>query len=507
MGTDKQKIAKNTLYMYIRMFFIILIGFYSSRLILQNLGISDYGLYNVIGGTITLFAFLNTAMSQATQRYLIYENGKGDINRLKQIFCMCMNVHIIISFIIIIFAEIIGLWLLYNKLTIPENRIDVAFWVFQFSIVASVINITQVPYTASINAHERFNIFALISIIDAVLKLILVYCLKYVQIDRLVLYAFCMLCINSFTAILYRCYCIRNFKECKYALYWNKNDFKEMTSYTSWSLIGNFANTMSDQGVNILLNIFFGTGVNAARGIAIQIKTSIASLVYNFQGASIPQIIKTYAQKNYNEMIDLVFKTSKISFYLSFIAILPVWLELPLLLKIWLGEVPPHLIIFSRIILAGILAQSLGGTLQTVIQATGKIKRYQLTVGLINLSILPLSYLLLKLGCEASTPFYVALVISLLIVFTNLYNTFKLIKFPVRDYIKKIIWTDLKVFFCGIIIPLLIYASTNESIIRLIVIFFISLSTQAIVIFYLGLNKNERKWIINIISNKIKKQQ
>lgn len=489
------------------MFFIILIGFYSSRLILQNLGVSDYGLYNVVGGTVTLFAFLNTAMSQATQRYLIYENGKGDLNRLKQIFCMCMNVHIIISFIIIILAEIIGLWLLYNKLTIPENRIDVAFWVFQFSIVASVMNITQVPYTASINAHEKFNIFALISIIDAVLKLILVYCLKYVQIDRLVLYAFCMLCINSFTAILYRCYCIKNFKECKYTLYWDKNDFKEMTSYTSWSLIGNFANTMSDQGVNVLLNIFFGTGVNAARGIALQVKTSIASLVYNFQGASIPQIIKTYAQKDYNEMIDLVFKTSKISFFLSFIAILPVWLELPLLLKIWLGEVPPHLINFSRIILAGIIVQSLGGTLQTVIQATGRIKRYQLTVGLINLSTLPLSYLLLKLGCNASTPFYVAVVISLIIVFTNLYNTFKLIKFPIYDYIKKIIWTDLKVFLCGVIIPLLVYTSIDESMKRLIITFVVSLSTQFIIIFYLGLSKNERKWIVDVISNKIRKQQ
>lgn len=505
MTIDNKKIAKNTLYMYLRMFFIILIGFYTSRLILQNLGINDYGIYNVIGGTVTLFTFLNTAMSQATQRFLTYELGKGDSKRLKQIFSMCLNIHIIISIIIILLAEVIGLWLLYNKLSIPSDKMDTAFWVFQFSILASVINITQVPYNASINAHEKFNIYAGISIIDTLLKLTLVVSLQWFIQDRLFWYAFYILCINLTTASLYRVYCIRHFNECKFHLYWNAKDFKIMTSYTTWSLIGNFANTASDQGVNILLNIFFSPAINAARGVAIQIKTSIASFVYNFQGASIPQIIKLYANNNTTEMTNIVFKTSKISFFLFYFIMLPTWLEIPILLSIWLGQLPPHLIEFSRIILITILIQSLGGTLQTVIQATGNIKRYQLTVGLLNLTIFPISYITLKLGGSESSPFIIAAIISFIVVGINLYNVKKLVDFPINQYLCKVILTDFKVLLTSVILPVITYCLFKESFLRMLLVFCMSSICIATSIYWIGFNSTEKNWVKSLILNKIKK--
>lgn len=492
--------------MYFRMFFIVLIGFYTSRLILQNLGVTDYGIYNVVGGTVSLFAFLNTAMSQATQRFLSYELGRGDLDRLKQIFSMCLNIHILISIIIILLSEAIGLWLLYNKLSIPANRIDVAFWVFQFSILASVINITQVPYNASISAHEKFNVYAGISIIDILLKLTLVFSLQWFSQDRLFWYGFYILCIHLTTALLYRIYCIRHFSECKYHKYWNTKDFKTMTSYTTWSLIGNFANTASDQGVNILLNIFFNPAINAARGMAMQVKTSIASFVYNFQGASIPQIIKSYATGNIEEMTSLVYKTSKISFFLFYLIMLPVWLEMPILLSIWLGEVPPFLIEFSRIILITVLIQSLGGTLQTVIQATGNIRRYQLTVGILNLTILPISYLVLKLEGSELSPFIIAAFISMGVVFTNLYNVNKLIKFSVIQYFKKVILVDFKVLTISIIIPIGIFLLLEESVYRLLILFPVSFIITAMTIFWNGFNATEREWIKSFIINKIKRK-
>lgn len=488
------------------MFFIVLIGFYTSRLILQNLGVTDYGIYNVVGGTVSLFAFLNTAMSQATQRFLSYELGRGDLDRLKQIFSMCLNIHILISIIIILLSEAIGLWLLYNKLSIPANRIDVAFWVFQFSILASVINITQVPYNASISAHEKFNVYAGISIIDILLKLTLAFSLQWLSHDRLFWYGFYILCIHLTTALLYRIYCIRHFSECKYHRYWNTKDFKTMTSYTTWSLIGNFANTASDQGVNILLNIFFNPAINAARGIAMQVKTSIASFVYNFQGASIPQIIKSYATGNIEEMTSLVYKTSKISFFLFYLIMLPVWLEMPILLSIWLGEVPPFLIEFSRIILITVLIQSLGGTLQTVIQATGNIRRYQLTVGILNLTILPISYLVLKLEGSELSPFIIAAFISMGVVFTNLYNVNKLIKFSVIQYFKKVILVDFKVLTISIIIPIGIFLLLEESVHRLLILFPVSFIITAMTIFWNGFNATEREWIKSFIINKIKRK-
>ncbi len=501
---NSQRIAKNTLFMYIRMIFTILIGFYTSRLILQNLGINDYGIYNVIGGTVTLFTFLNTAMGQATQRFLAFELGKNNPIRLKHMFSMCLNVHILIAIIIIILAEIISIWLLYNKLTIPIEKQNTAFWVLQASIIASVISITQVPYNAAIYAHEKLNIYAIITIIDATLKLFIAISLSWIDGNRLLYYGFGILGVIIITACLFRFYCTLNFKECKYHFYWNKEIFKTMTSYTSWSLIGNFAGMTADQGINILLNIFFGPGVNAARGIAVQIKTAIASFVYNFQGASIPQIIKLYANNEIEKMNNLVFKSSKLSFFLFFFIMCPVILELRQLLLLWLGQIPNFLIEFSTIILFTILIQSIGGTLQSIIQATGKIKKYQLTVGLLNLSIFPISYIILKNGGTPTHPFIITLAINAIVIIINLYNVWNLIKFPVKQYLKQVIKVDCLIFCIGFPIPYLFTLTMNENIIRCVFTFIISFIWNGIIILFIGLNKNERIWVINMISNRFK---
>ncbi|WP_308757431.1 MATE family efflux transporter [uncultured Bacteroides sp.] len=502
---SSSKIAKNTLIMYIRMLFIIAINFYTSRVILQNLGIEDFGIYNVVGGIVALFTFLNTAMGQATQRFLAYELGKNEIKHLNHIFIMTLNIHAIIAIVIAIIVNIVGNYLIYHYLNIPTEKLDAAFWVLQFSIIATFFTITQVPFNAILNAHEKFKIYAIISIIDALLKLTSAASLTFIAENlKLLYYGFLMLITIIIITSIYKIYCYNNFKETHWKPYWNKIMFKQLSSYTSWSLIGNIAGTASDQGVNIILNSFCGPTVNAARGIAMQIKTALATFVYNFQGASIPQIIKLYASQDYNAMMALVMQSSKISFFLFFYICLPIWLELPYLLKLWLVEVPEYLTIFTRLILLNILLQSMSGTLQTLIQATGKIKKYQLTVGILQLTIFPLSYICLHIGLKPEITIIISCIISIFICITQLCICRQIINFSICKYIKEVLLKDITIFMLGIIIPSLLYYFHEESFYRLLSIGTICFLINPFIIYFNGFNKNERKTVKQFILYKIK---
>ena len=500
-------IAKNTLFMYIRMALSILIGLYTSRVVLQTLGVEDYGIYNVVGGIVSLFIFLNNALGQATQRFIAYELGKSSgINSLKRTFSMCLNIHILIALLIVLLAETVGLWLVFNKLVIPENRFHTALLVYQFSIVAAVISITQVPYNAEINAHEKFNVFALISIFDSLLRLSLVIALKYIQGDLLFWYGLMVLVANTTQTILFRTYCRIKFIECKYEIFWDKKLFHRVLDYTAWSLFGNLADTLSDQGVNVLLNMFFGPAVNASRGIAITIKTSVAGFVYSFQSVANPQIVKRYAVGDTHSMISLVFRTSKLSFFLYLLMMLPLCMEMEVVLKVWLGDIPEYLKEFSILTLLTVLLQSLGGTLQAAIQASGRIKLYQILVGGAKLLTIPICYVGLKAGLSPIYPFIVVMIIYSAVVYVNLYVTKKILDFPILQYLKQVILVDFVVLLMSLIIPFLLASIWEESYFRAIVLIPVCIISVVLTSFLVGFNKEERIWMIEMVSSKIRRR-
>lgn len=506
MPADNKKIAKNTIFMYIRMIVNILIGFYTSRVILQVLGVSDFGIYNAVGGIVALFIFLNSAMTEATQRFLSFELGTGNQQKLAHTFSMCLNVHILISVIIVIIGEIIGLWLLYNKMVIPENRMHTAFWVFQFSIFASVFNVTQVPYTACLNAHEDFNIYALFQILKSVATLFFVILLKFMDGDKLWWYALFVLIVQLGFVVANRIYDVRNYNECRYRFVWDKSLFYRLFSYTSWSLAGQMSNTLADQGINLLMNMFFGPAVNAARGIAIQVQNSVSSLVWNFQGASIPQIVKLYAKGERESYIKLVNSSSKVSFFIFYLMVVPICFEMHMLLHIWLGQTTEYMILFSILVLLNVLTAAFGGTLVFLIQATGKIRNFQLFSTISNLIVFPLTYLLYKIGYSAYISYGLIFVSRILIDLYTFHLARKLADYPMQSYYTNVILPEMVVSVAGIIVPFFLYVSIDEGIVRLILTFTISILLNIIFILYLGFNRNERKWIYGIVENFIKKR-
>lgn len=484
----------------------ILIGFYTSRVILKLLGVSDFGIYNVVGGIVALFIFLNSAMTEATQRFLSFELGTGNQQKLAHTFSMCLNVHILISAIIVIIGEVIGLWLLYNKMVIPENRMNTAFWVFQFSIFASVFNVTQVPYTACLNAHEDFNIYALFQILKSVVTLFFVILLKFMDGDKLWWYALFVLLVQLGFVIANRIYDVRNYKECTYHFVWDKSLFYRLFSYTSWSLAGQMSNTLADQGINLLMNMFFGPAVNAARGIAVQVQNSVSSLVWNFQGASIPQIVKLYAEGERDSYVKLVNSSSKVSFFIFYLMVIPICFEMHVLLHIWLGQTTEYMILFSILVLVNVLTAAFGGTLVFLIQATGKIRNFQLFSTISNLIIFPLTYLFYKMGYSAYISYILIFISRILIDLYTFHLARRLADYPMRSYYLKVVLPEIIVSFVGIIAPLILYVSIDEGFVRLILTFTISILLNTFFILYLGFDRNEREWIYRVVASVIKKK-
>lgn len=310
-NSNNKRIAKNTLMLYFRMLIIMLVTLYTSRVVLSALGVVDYGIYNVVGGLVTMMGLLNGAMSVSTQRYLTYELGKGDMLRLKQVFSTCMTIFMILSLIVIILAETIGLWFLYNKMVIPEERMDAACYVYQFSILACILSLITNPFNATIIAHEKMDVYAYVSILEVALKLVIVYLLLVIPTDRLITYGILILASQFIVALCYIIYCWKKFSETHYHFYWDKPLFRELISYSGWNLYGSAAGLVKGQGLNILLNMFFNPAVNAARGIAYQINSAITQFFTNFYTAVRPQITKYYATGEINEMTKLVFRSSR----------------------------------------------------------------------------------------------------------------------------------------------------------------------------------------------------
>ena len=502
VAANNRRIAKNTMMLYFRMLLIMAVSFYTSRVVLQTLGVVDYGIYNVVGGIVAMFGFLNSAMSSSTQRYLTFELGRGDTERLKKVFVTSVNIHIMISVIVFVLAETIGLWLLYNKMTIPVERFNAAFWVYQCSILSTMVMFISVPYNATIIAHEKMSAFAYISILEVVLKLLIVYLLLIGDIDKLILYAVLMLTVQVIIRFIYNIYCKRHFEETKYSFLFDRPLFKEMLSFSGWNLWGNMAAVAFTQGLNILLNMFFGPVVNAARGVAVQVQQTVTQFSMNFQTAINPQITKSYAIEDYEYMHSLIFRSSRFTFFLLLCISLPVFMEAEALLGIWLKEVPEYSAVFLRIILCVTIVDALANPLMISAQATAHIKIYQSVVGGILLTILPIAYVVLKLGGNPQSVFIVHLLICTIAFIVRLFIIRPMIRLSLTKYIKEVIVRCAVVGICAGAVSFAVNILLDSSLFSSIMECCISVLSVAVFSFMIGMTKNERDLIINKIKSK-----
>lgn len=494
-SNNNKRIAKNTLLLYFRMLFMMAVSLYTSRVVLNTLGVEDYGIYNVVGGVVAMFGFINGSMSSATQRYITFALGKGDKTRLQTVFSTTLQIHTLIAGIIVLLGETIGLWFLYNKMQIPADRMDAAFWVLQCSIVATVVMIISVPYNADIIAHEKMSAFAYISILEVVLKLVIVYMLVVFSFDKLILYVFLLLAIQLMIRFCYSIYCNRHFEETKYRHVWDKALFKEMTGFAGWSLFGNLASVLFSQGLNMLLNVFFGPVVNAARAVAVQVQSAIQQFVGNFQMALNPQITKTYAKGELGDMHRLMFRSARFSFFLLFFLSLPVLFETNFILTIWLKTVPEHTVVFLRIMICTSLIYTLSNPLIIANQATGKVKKYQAICGSILLLILPVSYISLRLGCPAYSVFIVHFVMESLTQMVRMILLRPMIGIRVRDYFNHIYKQVLVVVGVSIILPTLVYLNIEAGIFRFVIVGLVCVVSVSTAAYLLGLSANERVFV------------
>lgn len=494
-----KKIAKNTLLLYIRTFFVLLINLYCSRVILDVLGIDDYGIYTVVGGVVTMFSILSASLSTAISRYITYALGKEDTRFLQKIFSTSVNIQIIISLLISLLIETGGVWFLNEKMNIPSERLYAANWVLQCSILTFATNLISVPYNAMIIAHERMNAYAYISILEAVLKLSATISLRYLEIDRLIVYALFILIITIIIRIIYGRYCKIKFKECRYSISYDKKLFKEMLKFATWNFIGSSSGILKDHGVNILINIFSGTSVNAARGISMQVNAALSAFNNNFITAINPQITKSFAAKDYIYTNTLVFKGARFSFYLLLLLTLPLLMETDTILLLWLKTVPEHTVNFVRLILIYLLIESLSYTLITLMLATGNIRNYQIIVGGFQLLNFPLSYILLRNGFSAESTIIIAIIIAIVCLFLRLVMLNKMVGLSIISYIRKVICNVTIVGLLSFIFGIIIHYTINNQFLRLIITIIMCTCTTSIIILLCGCSKTERHFIIERI--------
>ena len=495
-AANNKRIVKNTMLLYIRMMLIMVIQLYASRVILNTLGIIDYGLYNVVGGVVTLFAFLDNAMITSTQRYITFALGAGDTKRLQLAFTTSIQIHAIISFIVFILGETVGLWLFYNKMVIPPDRLVAAMWVYQLSIAAMIVQIMSTPYNAMIIAHEKMGVFATISIIEAVLKLLILFVLVILDYDKLIVYAVLVLLAQFLVRMLYATYCKRHFPASKLIKSYNKPLVKEMSNFAGWNLFGNLAAMLYDTGLNILLNMFFGPAVNAARAISIQVESAVHRFVTGFQTAVNPQITKLYAQGQKDDLHKLIFRSSKITFFLLAVLMLPIAVSAEPILTLWLKIVPEHTVAFLRILFCVSIVTSMANPITTSAAATGNIKKYQIVLSSILLSIVPISWVTLKAGAPPITVFIVMLVICVVTFVVRLFFLRTMIGLPLMGFVRQVALPCFFVGFLSVTAALLVSFLLRGISLSWVYVSILSAFIAFLFVFFIGLSISERTFIL-----------
>ena len=475
------------------------VSLYTSRVILSVLGVSDFGIYTVVGGVVFLFTFISGSMAGATQRFLAFELGGGNRLRLKQVLNSSIIIHVLLALLILVLAETIGFWLFAEYINIPQERMQAASYVYHFSVGTFFVTIISVPYKALIIAHEDMGVFAWIGVLETLLKLLVVYLLFFVTWDKLISYSFFIFLIAFFVLLIQFAYCRKCYDECRFKLIYNHILYKKLLSFSAWSILGNLSSVLSTQGINILLNLFFGPLVNSARGIAFQVDGAINSFVNSFQMAVNPQIVKSFASDDKKYMMQLIVYSSKYSFFLLLLLSLPVLLETDYILSIWLKEVPPHSAVFLRLVILNSLIASLSGPLVAAVLAVGKIKWYQIVIGGFSLLTLPESYILLKWDCPVYIPFVVIIVNSVFALSFRIELLHRMINLSRLVFIKKVLLIVLLVSVLAVIMPLLVHLNMKEGWMRFLNVLGFSVLSTCLAVYFVGLSYFERDTLKNKI--------
>ena len=508
-STSNKRLAKNTIVLYLRLLFTMAVQLYTSRLVLQALGVEDYGIYNVVGGVIAMLNFVNMSLSNANSRFIAVEIGLGSKHNLENLFSCIMSIHWLFAALILVFAETLGLWFVMTQLVIPHERMTAAIWVYQSAVLTSIVTIISSPYNGLIIAHEKMSAFALISIFDAISKFIVAVLLFYSPVDRLVLYSVLYVVIQLIIRLIYMIYCKKNFEESSYHFTWDKTISKKILSFAGWTLTGNVSVMGYTQGINILLNLFFGAVVNAARGISVQVQAAARMFFTGFQTAVNPQIIKSYAQKDFDRLHTLVFMSSRFSFYLMLLVSIPLCMHTEYILQLWLGEVPEYTVDFVRIMLIVGLINTLQNPTMIALHATGNIKKVQIIESSLLLSVVPFAYLFLKIfHISPVMVFAVYLVIEFLTQFVRVYLIYPMIKLSVTDYFRMV----LRPIAIVSIVSAIISCTIRKFIIVYdlwMLLFAITLYVVvvAIIVFFLGLNNSERQYVSRLICKSTSKNK
>ncbi len=492
---NSKRIAKNTLLLYVRMLFLMLVSLYTSRVILNALGVEDYGIYNVVGGVVTMFSMLSGSLSAAISRFITFELGTGDTEKLKKVFSSSVTIQVGIALIIVILAETVGLWFLNEKMVIPSDRLTAANWCYQFSVITFAVNLISVPYNAAIIAHEKMSAFAYISILEAIGKLIVAWCIVINPVDRLIFFAAMVAVIACIIRAVYTWYCKRHFEECTYYFIYDHDLLKNMFGFAGWNFIGSTAVILRDQGGNLILNLFFGPAVNASRGIAIKINAVLQGFISNFMTAMNPQITKSYASGDNDYMMKLLFIGARFSYYLMLLISLPILLNTYFVLGFWLKIVPDYSVVFVQLILILSLHETLANPLITAMLATGNIRKYQIYAGGLNSLNLPISYLLLYYGYPPETVFLVAIFMSLFVQFARLLLLRKMINLSITDYFRRVYINIFSVTIIASAIPYITGLCIEQGMSNFAIVSIISLVWTSAVVYWVGCDKGERIFI------------
>lgn len=496
-NTKTKRIAKNTLVLYARMLFMMVISLYTSRVILNALGVEDYGIYSVVGGFVTMFTILSGSLSAAISRFITYELGTGNKERLNLIFSSSVTIQVAMAVVVALVSEIIGLWFLNYKMVIPEGRLVAANWCFQFSVISFVLKLISVPYNATIVAYEKMSAFAYISILEAIGKLIISWLIVYNPFDRLIFFA-AMIALLSWTIrAIYATYCKRHFEECHFHLVYDKVLLKKMFSFASWNFLGSSSHHLMREGVNLLSNVYFGVTVNAARGIANQVDHAVMRFVGNFTKALNPQITKSYAANEKDYMFSLMFRGAKFSYFLVLLFAVPLICEAPMILRLWLKVVPEHTVNFSRLAIVISLIQVLSNTMVTAMLATGDIKKYQIIVGGLGLLVFPLSWFLFFMGFPPESSYLCIILVFIAQWVCRLVMLRGMIGLSIAAYMRAVMSKAFITTLLSFPIPVLLCSLMNESIIRFVIVIPMSMLITSFVILYIGMSSKERTFLLS----------
>lgn len=507
MSTDiaqnNNRIAKNTLVLYIRMVFLLIISLFTSRVFLNALGVVDFGINNAVGGFVSLFVIITGTLNSSVSRFLTFALGKNDEDYLNKVFSTSINIMLFFSFILLVLGETIGLWFLNYKMNIPTDRMTAANWLFQSSLLVMVLGMLQNPYTSVITAHEKMNVYAYMSILGAVLKLIIVYALYLSHGDNLIFYAVLLFLSTLITSVIYWGYCKHKFAECHYSFVYDKPLLKEFTIFTGWNAFGSFVGVITSHGINLLINLFYGVTVNTARGIAEQVNGAVNQLLGNFTSSIQPPITKSYASGNMAYMHTLVYSGAKLCYFVMLLPMIPICIETSTVLNLWLGQVPDYAVVFVRCSLIMSIITSISYTILVGGRASGQIKKYNVYTSLLWFMVFPCSYIAFKLGYGPTSTYYISIIDYLLMMLLRLYLIKDLISISFWEYVNKVYIRIIIVTLPSFLIPSTLVLIIQPSVVRFLAVTFISLMTTFIFVYFWGLTFGEKQMVRNIIRKSI----